>query len=518
MLVIKRALVSVSDKTGLSTFVSKLAEMDIGIISTGGTASFLRKEGIPVTEVSDYTGSPEILNGRVKTLHPKIFGGILGKRNDPKHRAEMLANGIQPIDMVIVNLYPFESVIEKEDCTFDEAIENIDIGGPSLLRAAAKNVESVAVVCDPNGYVEVLKELQENNGRLSIETSQRLARLAFQHTCKYDSLISSYFLKRETRGLSFPATMSIQLEKLQDLRYGENPHQRAAFYKETHPLKGSLVEARQIQGQELSFNNILDLNACFELVMEFEEAVAVIIKHNNPCGVATDISLLEAFKKAQACDPVSAFGGILGFNRVVTAELAEEITKTFVEAIIAIGYDPKAFEIFEKHSKLRLMQYQPSYHKGNSFAFDMKKVSGGLLVQEQNLLNIREDDLKVVSRRQPSEIEWRAMRFAWKIVKYVKSNAIVCTTDQQTVGIGAGQMSRIDSVKITAMKARLPTRGTVMASDAFFPFRDGIDAAAAMGVTAVIQPGGSLRDLEAIQAADEHGLAMVFTGIRHFKH
>lgn len=518
MLKIARALISVSDKSDLPTFVSKLVEMDIEIISTGGTASFLEREGIPVLEVSEYTGSPEILGGRVKTLHPRIFGGLLGKRKDPKHLTEMHDNMIKPIDMVVVNLYPFEAVTAKEDCTFEEAIENIDIGGPSLLRAAAKNFESVAVICEPKRYTEVLEELQEHKGILSLETRRRLARLAFQHTCRYDSIISSYFVQQESKGLVFPKTMSLHGDKIQDLRYGENPHQKAAFYKDLNPPGGSLAQAGQLQGQELSFNNLLDLNTCLELIREFDEPVAVIIKHNNPCGVAIDASLLRAYKKARTCDPVSAFGGILGFNRIVPAELAEEISKTFIEAIIAPGYEPKTLEIFSKNEKLRLLEYQPSNPEGKFTAFDMKKVSGGILVQETDLVDLIEDKLKVVSKRQPNDREWQALRFAWKIVKHLKSNAIVCTTEEQTVGIGVGQMSRIDSVKIAAMKAQLPTKNTVLASDAFFPFRDGIDAAAAMGVSAVIQPGGSLRDSESIQAADEHGMAMVFTGIRHFKH
>lgn len=518
MLTIKRALVSVSNKSGLSDFISHLVKMEIEIISTGGTASFLKTEGIPVLQISDYTGSPEILDGRVKTLHPKIFGGLLGKRNDPKHLMEMQKNMIEPIDMVVVNLYPFESVTAKEDCPFEEAIENIDIGGPSLLRAAAKNFPHVAVICDPTWYPVVLQELQKNHGTLSLETSQKLARSAFQHTARYDSLISSYLFKVEGVASSFPEILNLQLEKGQNLRYGENPHQKAAFYRDVQPPEGSLAKARQIQGQELSFNNILDLNACLDLVTEFEESAAVIIKHNNPCGVALDSSLLAAYNKARSCDPVSAFGGVLGFNRTLTADIADEIGKTFVEAVIAPGYDPEALAILSKNTKLRVMEFQLSSQIKNPAIYDMKRVLGGLLLQERDLLDLNERDLKVVTKRNPSEKEWGALRFAWKVVKHVKSNAIVCTTEQQTVGIGAGQMSRVDSVKIAAMKAQLPTKGTVLASDAFFPFRDGVDAAASMGVTAIIQPGGSVRDAEAIQAADEHGLAMVFTGVRHFKH
>jgi phosphoribosylaminoimidazolecarboxamide formyltransferase/IMP cyclohydrolase len=528
---VQRALISVSDKTGVVDFARGLSSLGIEIISTGGTAKLFREAGIPVREVSEVTGFPEMLDGRVKTLHPLIHGAILARRSDPLHRQQMEEHEILPIDLVAINLYPFEKTTAKEGCTFEEAIENIDIGGPAMIRSASKNFQDVAVLTDPADYPLILQELKENAGVLSEATNFRLAQHAFRHTARYDSLISSYLAecRAEAEGepspiqhrpaSTFPTLLHLQLEKVQDLRYGENPHQKAAFYREPLLATPSLTTARQLQGKELSFNNLLDLDAALNLALEFEESVAVIVKHNNPCGVAVAEDPVEAYRKARATDPVSAFGGIVGFNRTVDLSAAQELTSTFLEAVIAPGFSPEALAALESKKDLRLMETGP--WPGDAFAQggrDMKRVRGGLVVQDRDTGRLSAGPLQVVTQRPPTEVEMTGLRFAWKVMKHVKSNAILLAYPDRTIGVGAGQMSRVDSVKIAVMKSQFPTQGTVLASDAFFPFRDGIDEAAQAGVTAIIQPGGSLRDAEAIQAANEHGMAMVFTGMRHFKH
>ena len=516
---IKTALISVSDKTGILEFAKFLSENGVEILSTGGTAKLLKENSLPVTMVSDYTGFPEMMDGRVKTLHPKIHGGLLGKRDDSNHMKAMEEHGIKPIDMLVVNLYPFEATISKEDCSFEDAIENIDIGGPSMVRSAAKNHKDVAVVASSRCYEKLIQELSDNDFSLSKKTRLLLAQEAFAHTSRYDSLISEYlFEKSETNQSVFPENYHIPLKKVQDLRYGENPHQNAAFYIDARSGNADITEAQQLQGKELSFNNIIDLEAALKVVLEFKETASVIIKHTNPCGIGIDESLLESFKKAKETDPVSAFGGIIGFNRIVDASTAEEIVTTFVEAIIAPDYEKKALEIFTKKKNLRLMKLPMGEKKKNGGSLDIKRVSGGLLLQNNDNIDLVESQLKVVTKKQPSEDQWEALRFAWKAAKHVKSNAIVFAKKDRTIGIGAGQMSRVDSTKIAVEKAKSPVKGTVMASDAFFPFRDAIDAAAENGITAIIQPGGSIKDEEVITAANEHKIAMVFTGIRHFKH
>ncbi len=519
MAVIKQALISVSDKTGIVDFARALKQYGVNILSTGGTAKLLVEEGVEVTEVADYTGYPEMLNGRVKTLHPKIHGGLLGRRDIPEHVEKMKEHGIDPIDMVVVNLYPFEETIAKEGCSLEDAIENIDIGGPTMLRAAAKNHRDVTVVIDSDDYARVLSEMESAKGAVSRETNFALAKKVFQHTARYDGAITNYLTSLgEEERQEFPDVLNLQYQKTQEMRYGENPHQAAAFYKEADIEEPCISNATQLQGKELSFNNIADLNSAIEVAKEFSDMAAVIIKHNNPCGVATNGgSLVDAYKMARECDPVSAFGGVLGFNRIVDEATAAEIASTFVEAVIAPGFDEKALEIFKEKKNVRLLQV-PILSPCHQTGYDIKKVVGGLLVQSRDLATIDVQDLKVASKRQPTEEELKALAFAWKICKHVKSNAIIYAHGDRTVGIGAGQMSRVDSSKIAILKAQSPVKGTVMASDAFFPFRDGIDAAAEAGATAVIQPGGSIRDDEVIAAADEHGMAMLFTGIRHFKH
>lgn len=519
---IQRALVSVSKKDGLIDFAKGLSEMGVEILSTGGTAKLLKDNGIPVIQVSNYTGFPEIMDGRVKTLHPLIHGGLLGKRDDKKHVEEMKKHGIKPIDMVVVNLYPFEETISKEGVKLDEAIENIDIGGPSMLRSSAKNFQDVAVVVDSDDYEDILAEMEENDGAISYDTKMKLSVKAFKHTARYDSLISKY-LESKVEGEGFPSILNLQFEKITDLRYGENPHQKAAFYENIGLGQAALSKAKQLHGKELSYNNILDLNAALELAREFDETAAVIIKHTNPCGVATGNNLAEAYRNARETDPLSAFGGIIGFNRSVDEETAKEIASTFIEAVIASDYDDSALAILKEKKNIRLLKIPPlpplvKGDKGRFVEYDLRNVSGGLLLQEKDSITLAEDSLKVVTKREPTEKEWAAMRFAWKVAKHVKSNAIIYATENETVGIGAGQMSRVDSSKLAAMKANKPIQGTAMASDAFFPFRDSVDEAARVGVKAIIQPGGSVKDEEVIAAANEHNIAMVFTGIRHFKH
>ena len=513
---IQRALVSVSKKDGLIDFAKGLSEMGVEILSTGGTAKLLKDNGIPVIQVSNYTGFPEIMDGRVKTLHPLIHGGLLGRRDNEKHLEEMKKHGIKPIDMVVVNLYPFEDTISKEGVKLDEAIENIDIGGPSMLRSSAKNFQDVAVVVDSDDYEDILAEMEENDGAISYDTKMKLSVKAFKHTARYDSLISKY-LESKVEGEGFPSILNLQFEKITDLRYGENPHQKAAFYENIGLNKGTLSKAKQLHGKELSYNNILDLNAALELAREFDETAAVIIKHTNPCGVAIGNNLVSAYREARETDPLSAFGGIIGFNKNVDEETAKEIASTFIEAVIAPDYDESALAILKEKKNIRLLKL-PNFKEKTEKEYDLRNVSGGLLLQDKDSVTLNEDNLKVVTNRQPTEKEWSAMRFAWKVAKHVKSNAIIYATENETVGIGAGQMSRVDSSKLAAMKANKPIQGTAMASDAFFPFRDSVDEAAKVGGTAIIQPGGSVKDEEVIAAANEHNIAMVFTGIRHFKH
>ncbi len=545
MIRVRRALLSVSDKTGLVPFASGLVGLGVELISTGGTARVLREAGLSVTDVAEVTGFPEMLDGRVKTLHPRIHGGLLGIRGNPEHERQMAAQGIAPIDLVAITLYPFEATIATPNVSLAEAIEHIDMGGPAMLRSAAKNFQAVAVIVDPSEYGMVLDELKRNNGALSPTTRFGLARKAFAHMARYDALIAGFLeqvelgpdgpqlptlgspaplrLRPGPRGgagaagrsrLSFPSILHVRLEKLQELRYGENPHQRATFYRDLD-LKGGIAAARQLQGKELSYNNIMDLHAAWELAQEWTEPVAVIIKHTNPCGVATASELVQAYTRARDTDPVSAYGGILGLNRPLDAATAREIASTFVEAIIAPGYAPEALPILREKKNLRLLE-QPQGDAGKGY--EMRRVSGGMLVQDRDDVDLDPASLKIVTKRAPTDREMRALRFAWRVAKHVKSNAIVLATEQATVGIGAGQMSRVDSVRLARMKAAFPTQGTALASDAFFPFRDGVDAAAEAGVTAIVQPGGSVRDAEVIAAADERGLAMVFTGIRHFRH
>ncbi|MBL0225945.1 MAG: bifunctional phosphoribosylaminoimidazolecarboxamide formyltransferase/IMP cyclohydrolase [Geobacteraceae bacterium] len=515
---ITRALISVSDKTGIIEFSKKLAAYGVEILSTGGTAKLLREAGLNVMDVSEFTGFPEMLDGRVKTLHPKVHGGLLGMRSNPEHVAKMKEHGIQNIDMVVVNLYPFEATTAKEGCHLEDAIENIDIGGPTMLRSAAKNYPDVTVLVDCADYAPVLDEMESTGGTVSAATNFGLAVKVFQHTAAYDGAISNYLGARLGEGVAdYPATLTIQVSKTQDLRYGENPQQTAAFYAEKNVTEPCVSTAVQLQGKELSFNNIIDLDAAIETVKEFEQSAAVIIKHTNPCGVALADSPLSAYLKARECDPVSAFGGIVGFNRTVDADTARELTSTFLEAVIAPGYSDEALNIFTAKKNIRVMQV-PLLTEYRAGGYDLKKVTGGLLVQGRDLGMIRAADCKVVSERTPTLSECEALDFAWRVCKHVKSNAIVFTSRDQTVGIGAGQMSRVDSSRIAVQKSLLPTKGTVLASDAFFPFRDGVDAAAEAGVTAIIQPGGSVRDEEVIKAANEHGIAMIFTGMRHFRH
>ncbi|GAB4257738.1 MAG: bifunctional phosphoribosylaminoimidazolecarboxamide formyltransferase/IMP cyclohydrolase [Methylomicrobium sp.] len=515
---VSRALISVSDKSGIVDFCRALNELGIAILSTGGTAKLLAEQEIQVTEVSDYTGFPEMMDGRVKTLHPKIHGGILGRRGIDDE--VMAANAIDPIDMVVVNLYPFEETISKPDCDLDTAIENIDIGGPTMIRAAAKNHADVAVVVDPADYDAVLSELRDNNRALSQQTRFGLAQKCFEHTANYDTAIATYLGR--VNGQKFPKTLNLQVDLKQTMRYGENPHQAAAFYRERNPASGSIAAAAQLQGKALSYNNIADSDAALECVKSFEDRPAcVIVKHANPCGVAIADDTLSAYDRAYATDPTSAFGGIIAFNRELDAHTASAIIdRQFVEVIIAPTVNHAAREILAKKPNVRVLE-TGLWTGGFDPGFDFKKVTGGLLVQDRDYGTIAPVELKVVSQRAPTEQELADLMFAWKVAKFVKSNAIVYCKNGQTIGIGAGQMSRVYSAKIAGIKAAdegLSVPGSVMASDAFFPFRDGIDSAAECGITAVIQPGGSMRDEEVIAAADEHDIAMVFTGMRHFRH
>ncbi|WP_447968853.1 bifunctional phosphoribosylaminoimidazolecarboxamide formyltransferase/IMP cyclohydrolase [Nitrospira sp. M1] len=515
---VNKVLISVSDKAGVVNIAKGLVALGAEILSTGGTAQALRDEGVAVTDVSAYTGSPEILGGRVKTLHPKIHGGLLGRRKLDIHVKQMNEHGIDPIDVVIVNLYPFEATIAKPGCSFEEAIENIDIGGPSMLRSAAKNHEDVLVIVDPDDYDRVLDALQ--TGTVSLDLRRELARKVYSHTARYDGLIAAYLEQQasESPDLKFPSHLSLQYKKVQNLRYGENPHQQGAFYREVNAQEPSISRAQQLHGKAMSYNNYLDANSALELVKEFDDTAVVIVKHNNPCGVALGATAVEAYVRARATDPTSAFGGVIACNRVVDLETAKEVTSTFVEVLVAPGFHEDALTELRRKKDLRLLDVG-SLDVSQREGFDLKKVVGGLLVQDRDLGTLKDlGELSIPTKRQPTTEEFEACDFAWKVCKHVKSNAIVLVSDNQTVGIGAGQMSRIDSVKLSEMKAVLPVKGTVLASDAFFPFRDGLDAAAKVGATAVIQPGGSIRDEEVIKAADEHGLAMIFTGMRHFRH
>jgi phosphoribosylaminoimidazolecarboxamide formyltransferase/IMP cyclohydrolase len=522
---VKRALVSVYDKSGLADFVRQLAACGIEIVSTGGTAQLLREAGIAVRDVSELTGWPEMLGGRVKTLHPKVHGGILFRRGDAGDRRQTAEHNIAPIDLVVVNLYPFEATAAKPDLTPEELIENIDIGGPTMVRSAAKNFESVAVVTDPADYAAVATEIA-SRGEVGLAMRLDLARKAFAQTARYDGKIATELerLSADTGSIglgprpALPARLHFAFTRRQELRYGENPHQRAALYTPAGTAASGLSGAHQLQGKELSYNNLVDLEAALALAGEFRRPAAVIVKHNNPCGTAEQDTLVEAYTKALACDPISAFGGVMAFNRPVDLATAEEVAKLFVECIIAPGYEPAALEKFAAKKNLRLLQLPASDISGRDAEWELKRISGGVLVQEQDRHELAADDLKVVTRRAPSREEVDALLFGWKVCKYVKSNAIVFARAGQTVGVGAGQMSRVDSVKIAVMKAQLPLAGSVVASDAFFPFPDGVEEAAKAGATAVIQPGGSVRDPDVIAAADRLGLAMVFCGVRHFRH
>jgi phosphoribosylaminoimidazolecarboxamide formyltransferase/IMP cyclohydrolase len=516
---VARALVSVSDKSGIVGFARGLAALGVSILSTGGTARLLEKEGVAVTEVSAWTGFPEMLDGRVKTLHPKVHGGLLARRDSPEHMAQLDRAGIAPIDLLAVNLYPFQATVADPDCPLEAAIENIDIGGPAMLRAAAKNHAGVAVLVDPADYAPVLEELRASGG-ISGRTRLALAKKAFAHTAAYDAAIANYLhsLDETRRRRPFPDVLTLQLFKRQDLRYGENPHQAAALYRDSHPVPGAIAGYAMLQGKELSYNNIADADAAWECVKSFSEPACVIVKHANPCGAATGESPLAAYRKALATDPVSAFGGILAFNRALDRATAEEIGRQFAEVIIAPRVEPAGREALAAKQNLRVLEV-PLAHEVQ--AHDYKRVGGGLLVQSSDARTLERRELKVVTRRAPTEGEWADLLFAWKVAKFVKSNAIVFCRGGATLGVGAGQMSRVDSVRIAALKAagaKLALAGSVAASDAFFPFRDGLDAVAEAGAAAVIQPGGSLRDGEVIAAADERGLAMVFSGVRHFRH
>ncbi|MEA2202584.1 MAG: phosphoribosylaminoimidazolecarboxamide formyltransferase / cyclohydrolase [Solirubrobacteraceae bacterium] len=538
---IRRALISVSDKTGIVDFARELKRFSVEIISTGGTAAALRDAGLAVRDVSDVTRFPEMMDGRIKTLHPRIHGGLLAVRDNPAHLAAMGEHDIEPIDMVVVNLYPFEKTIARKGVTLEEAIEQIDIGGPAMIRSAAKNNESVTVVVSPEQYPRIVAELNQHAGSISFDTRRALAHQAFQRTATYDAMVSVFLKHADDDALtepdhpprissfgirsSGPEASSIEmassppelaqwtLRKTSDLRYGENPHQVAALY-DTGGRPG-IGNAELLSGKEMSFNNYVDADAAWQLVCDFDDLACAIIKHTNPAGVALGASNEEAYRKALACDPVSAFGGIVAFNAPVDEAAARAVTEIFTEVIIAPEYEPTALEVLKAKKNLRVLstdKLEP--HEG----LEYKQISGGMLVQTRDTHRLKREDLKVVSKRGPSDQEIDDLLFAWTVCKHTKSNAIVYVRDRQTVGVGAGQMSRVDSVKIGAMRAQLPIAGSVLASDAFFPFRDGLDEAARHGITAVIQPGGSVRDAEVIAAADEHGLAMVFTGVRHFKH
>jgi phosphoribosylaminoimidazolecarboxamide formyltransferase/IMP cyclohydrolase len=559
---IKKALISVSDKAGVAEFARELAGLGVAIVSTGGTATALRNAGIEVTDVSDVTGFPEMMDGRVKTLHPKIHGAFLALRDNDEHVSAMRTHAIEPIDMVVVNLYPFEETIAKESVTLEEAVENIDIGGPAMIRSASKNWRDVAVVTDPRLYGEIVQEMKANDASLSLETRQRLAVLAYTRTASYDLAISSYLSNQlsdddldrleplnplgdlvfiqaeefdgeardeidgddethETEGL--PSFIDVELAKVTDLRYGENPHQKAALYSTDERV--GIAAAEQLHGKEMSYNNYVDAEAAWKLVQEFDETAVTIIKHTNPSGVGLGATNEEAYRRALATDPVSAFGGIVAINRPVDAAVAKSINEVFTEVVLAPGFDDDALDVFKTKKNLRLLRVQPgqinSEGRDPHAAFAFRQISGGMLVQDRDVHRLTRAELKVVTEKQPADEEIRALLFAWTVCKHVKSNAIVFARENQTLGVGAGQMNRVDSLRIAAMRAErfeLSLKGSVLASDAFFPFRDNVDEAAKHGVSAIIQPGGSIKDQESIEAADQHGISMVFTGIRHFNH
>ena len=533
--VVRRALLSVSDKRGLAELGKALAARKVEILSTGGTARALAEAGVPVVQVSDYTGAPEILDGRVKTLHPMIHGGLLG-RPTPEHRAEMDAHNIGAIDLVVVNLYPFEATVARPGVGWGEAIENIDIGGPSMIRSAAKNHERVAVVVDPDDYPRVMAELEQTDGRVGAPLRVDLARKAFRHTAAYDGAIAAYLTSggpgaAGTEGdaapepSAFPGTLTIQWQRVAELRYGENPHQKAAFYRDgrsplaTHVTRPSLATAEVLQGKQLSYNNILDCDAALAACLEFEGPTAVVVKHTNPCGIATDdAGVATAYRLARETDPTSSFGGIVAVNREVEEDLARQLAETFLECVVAPGYSAAAREILAGKKNLRLLALGPIAPAQDDRGWAMRSVNGGLLVQSADFALVPVAQAKVVSKRPPTAEELASLDFAWRACKHVKSNAIVYGRGRRTVAVGAGQMSRVDSAKLARMKAALPMEGCVAASDAFFPFRDGVDVLVEAGATAIIQPGGSIRDPEVIAAADEHNVAMVFTGMRHFRH
>ena len=520
---IQQALISVSDKTGVLDFARALAAMNVKLLSTGGTAKLLADHGLQVTEVADYTGFPEMLDGRVKTLHPKVHGGILARRDFPAHRDALAQHAIPSGDMVIVNLYPFQQTVAKDQCSLEDAIENIDIGGPAMLRSSAKNHKDVVVICDPADYACVLEEIQSRQGEVSYETRFALAKKVFAHTAQYDGAITNYLSslgpEREhaTRS-AYPDTLNLHFTKVQDMRYGENPHQSAAFYRDMAPVEGALANYRQLQGKELSYNNIADADAAWECVKTFDGSACVIIKHANPCGVAVGANALEAYSKAFQTDPTSAFGGIIAFNCELDGKAAEEVAKQFVEVLIAPSFTVDARKVFETKQNVRLLEI-PLARALN--AHDMKRVGGGLLLQSSDAKNVQLAELKIVTKKQPTPQQLQDMMFAWRVAKFVKSNAIVFCGNGMTLGVGAGQMSRVDYARIASIKAQnagLELAGSAVASDAFFPFRDGLDVVVAAGATCVIQPGGSMRDQEVIDAADEQGVVMALTGTRHFRH
>ena len=544
MVKVRRALISVSDKRGIVEFAKGLNGLGIEILSTGGTAKLITEAGIRVRSISDYTGHPEMLDGRVKTLHPKVHGALLALRDNPEHMRQVKEQGIELIDMVVVTLYPFEETIAKPDVKLEEAIENIDIGGPTMLRSAAKNYESVAVVTDPDSYGDILNELRHSGGELSPETRACLARKVFKHTAHYDSVISNYLTQPLGADKeSLPPFLELRYEKRQELRYGENPHQSGALYQQIGSPETGLAGAEQLHGKELSFNNLLDLTAALEIARDFLRPTVVVIKHNNPCGAASGESLSQALDAAWVSDPVSAFGSVIGLNRMMNAETASHLTSSdyqrdviipryrkesgkeevtvlpsFIEAVIAPDYEPEALEILRRKKNLRVIKLADFNPPGHKHDFDLRKIPGGALLQSLDLEHVPVEQFKVVTKRKPTQEEFHSMAFADRVAKHVKSNTIVLVQGEATVGVGAGQMSRVDSCIIAARKAGLRAKNSVLASDAMFPARDGLDAAASTGASAVIQPGGSKRDEEVIAAADEHGLAMVFTGMRHFRH
>ncbi len=520
---IKQALLSVSDKTGILEFARELSARGVKLLSTGGTAKLLADNGLPVTEVADYTGFPEMLDGRVKTLHPKVHGGILARRDFPEHVAALEKHGIPTIDMVVVNLYPFQQTVAKAECSLEDAIENIDIGGPTMLRSSAKNHKDVVVIVDPSDYQVVLDEMSANQNEVSYNTKFTLAKKVFAHTAQYDGAITNYLTslgedKAHATRSAYPQTLNMHFEKVQEMRYGENPHQSASFYRDLKAVDGALANYTQLQGKELSYNNIADSDAAWECVKSFDVSACVIVKHANPCGVALGATPFDAYSKALQTDPTSAFGGIIAFNREVDGKAAEIVAKQFVEVLIAPSFTAEAKQIFAAKQNVRLLEIPLGAAVNN---YDFKRVGGGLLVQSPDAKNVTQEELRVVTKLQPTAQQMSDMMFAWRVAKYVKSNAIVFCGNGMTLGVGAGQMSRIDSARIASIKAQnagLSLTGSAVASDAFFPFRDGLDVVVDAGATCVIQPGGSMRDQEVIDAADERGVVMLYTGTRHFRH